>query len=162
MSATTPNKNDRLIPWMLVGLMVSLVVAPIIMVVVAIKTFPGTATDHAYQKGLDYNKTIAAAAEQKSLGWAVTAQLTPTAQQRVAISVSAVGADGKALSHAKVSAQLVRPTLAGYDQTVELLEQKSGVYQAEATMPLRGNWEARISILQGDKASQIIKRFLMP
>src|SRR5690606_40142354 len=43
----------------------------------ALSTYTGVASDEPYRKGLHYNKRIAAAERQESLGWSADARLGP-------------------------------------------------------------------------------------
>jgi len=75
----------------------------------AVDTYTGLETEQAYLKGLDYNRTLDAAAEQKARGWQVglTEETTPDGLRRFTLSYAEK--DGRPLYGLEVSLELRRP-----------------------------------------------------
>ena len=63
------NKNDKWIPWYFVLFFATIAICDAVFVGLALSTHRGLVTEHAYQKGLEYNHTIAAAEQQDGLNW---------------------------------------------------------------------------------------------
>ncbi|HTO82648.1 MAG TPA: FixH family protein [Methylomirabilota bacterium] len=142
-----------------------------ILVTTAIRSFSGLETDSAYQEGLAYNATIAAAQDQERLGWRMQLKVAPppagATSRTVELTASFADHDGKPLTHRSVEALFVRPTLAGHDFKVTLAGQGSGVYGAAVEAPLSGQWDvtvlARYRAADGtDRTWQTTRRLYLP
>ena len=66
-----PASRDRWIPWAFVAFFGVVLAVNAVMIWVAFVTWPGLETTSAYQKGLAYNRTLAASQAQEALGWRV-------------------------------------------------------------------------------------------
>ena len=142
-----------------------------ILVTTAIRSFSGLQTDSAYQEGLTYNATIAAAQDQERLGWQMRLKVAPqsagAASRTVDLTASFADRDGKPLTHRSVEALFVRPTLAGHDFNVTLARQGFGLYGALVEAPLSGQWDvtilARYRAGDGtDRTWQTTRRIYLP
>ncbi|HEX2753601.1 MAG TPA: FixH family protein [Alphaproteobacteria bacterium] len=146
---------DKLIPYYFVAFFVGLAVLFGWFIQLALGSYTGLVTEHAYEKGIDYNTTIAKAAAQDALGW--QAKVTHTAD---AVTLTVMDAEGQALSGADVSLWLFRPVQAALDLRMPMAATAAGVYTAELDLPQRGLWEARI-LVKTDKAEyQTSKRMV--
>jgi nitrogen fixation protein FixH len=139
-----PKRRALWIPAIFVGLMLLVVAVNGTLIYFATHTFSGLDTDHAYQEGLDYNKTIAAAAASAALGWHAEVTTTPTALgDRLTLRLT--DKSGQPVDGLKVTAHLVRPVSTAFDQVVELEPASGGgQYQADVSLPARGKWEIRL------------------
>ena len=110
----------------------------------AIDTFTGLETEQAYLKGLDYNRTLTAAAEQRARGWQVnlTEDTSPEGRRRFVLHYA--GKEGRPLYGLEVTLELRRPSHADFDQRVTLTEVGDGRYAAELDLPALGQWKARV------------------
>lgn len=157
-------------PWIFVGAMVLVVVVNGIMAAFAVRTFPGLQTENAYNKGLRYNETLAAGRAQAERGWRMEAEITPEPQAAAAeagereaeVVVSFVDRDGQPLDRLEVEAQLIRPTVKGYDRTLSLGYRGAGVYAGTVSLPLAGQWDARISARRGTETFEATRRLFIP
>lgn len=135
-------------PWIFVGGMLLVVAVNAVLVAYAIGTFPGLETKDHYRKGLAYNQAIAATRAQEQRGWRMDLVFTPhqrtDGQKRGDLTVTFADRDGHALRNLSVTATLFRPTHEGFDQTVNLVAREAGTYGGEVTLPLSGQWEARV------------------
>ncbi len=153
-------------PWLFVGGMAFVVLVNGIMVFIALNTWTGLETEGHYQKGLEYNQDLAAAKAQAALGWTFALEAVPTASdgkaRTVDLRLSFADRDGLPLDGLDVSVLLMRPTHEGYDQKVSLKPAGRGLYEAQATLPLPGQWSAHVLALHGDSEFQDKKRLRLP
>ena len=133
-------KSDRLIPWYFVLFFAVITLVDGIFVTMAIRTQTGSVIENAYERGLAYNTTIDAVAEQKKRGWQGRIELADGRN----IVFHLADRDGKALSGASVQAHITRPVQAGYDFDVTLTTATPGIYSAAANFPLPGLWNVNI------------------
>lgn len=153
-----PRKSDRFIPWYFVGFFALLFTFDGVFVYLATSTHTGVVTEQAYQKGLDYNETIAAAGARDALGWqgeityGDNGQLNFTVQDKAA----------EMITGAKVVAEMTRPTHNGVDFDQPLAEVSPGLYQAPVEFPLDGVWDVRIYVTWQQKQFQTAQRIIVP
>lgn len=149
-------------PWIFVGGMALVVLANGIMAFIALSTWTGLETEGHYQKGLDYNRNLAAAEAQAALGWTFELEAVPagsTGKQRdLDLQVAFRDRDGHPLDGLEVSVLLQRPTHEGYDQEVRLKPNGPGLYAEQVTLPLPGQWAAHILAARGASEFQDEKR----
>jgi nitrogen fixation protein FixH len=133
----------------------------------AIRTFSGLETDQAYQKGVAYNQTLALAEAQERLGWTVEAALEP----RPAAGADNHGGDlairyldraGRPVTGLAVQAEFIRPTAAGHDTVVPLIEQGEGRYGRAVVLALPGQWDVRITARRETLSYQTETRVYVP
>lgn len=153
-------------PWLFVGGMGVVVLANAAMVAIALGTWTGLETEGHYQKGLEYNRNLAAAEAQAALGWTLTLDAAPTARSGeshvVDLHLVLADRDGRPLNNLDVSVMLIRPTHEGFDQEVRLLPAGDGAYAATVKLPLPGQWEARVLAARGDIQFQEVRRLQLP
>ncbi|MCE9522416.1 MAG: FixH family protein [Alphaproteobacteria bacterium] len=107
----------------------------------AISSFSGEDVSTPYQRGLEYNQTLAARSAQRDLGWTATISLARDAKTNGVVAVSIVGKDGAPRSGLKVEAMLRRPTDAKFDQTIALQSVGDGEYRAAVGTLAEGQWD---------------------
>jgi nitrogen fixation protein FixH len=152
------------------GMMVVIAVNGVL-ITTAIRSFSGLTTESAYQDGLTYDATIAAAQDQDRLGWQMQLKLAlptgvPTSRS-VDLTAAFADRDGRPLTHRSVEALFVRPTLAGHDFKVTLAKEGAGIYGAPIEAPLSGQWDvtilARYRASDGaDRTWQTTRRIYLP
>lgn len=146
-----PQRRALWIPAIFVGLMLLVVAVNGTLIYFATHTFSGLDTDHAYQEGLEYNKTIAAAAASAALGWQADVTTTPTKLAGAAdgdrITLRLTDKAGRPVTGLAVTGQLVRPVSTAFDRAVKFLPagDGAGLYQADVALPARGKWELRLA-----------------
>lgn len=131
------------------------------MVYWANNSFTGLVTKEAYEKGLNYNQTLAEKATQAELGWGSMFDLSPISEdglkQKVTFKLRSKNAD--AITGANVALTLFRPTKDGMDETFELIEApNTGDYEAIITLPQKGQWDFRFTAERVDgtyKANEV-------
>ena len=139
MTSFQPRKSDKYIPLYFVAFFVVLALIDGTFAYLATSTNTGVIDDEAYEDGITYNKTIAAAEAQAHLG--LTPKITLAGTQ---LSFTLKTADGAPLQNAHVTAFFVRPTQDGHDFETPLPEQASGMYSAPIAFPMPGQWDVRI------------------
>lgn len=155
---TGPRKSDRFIPWYFVGFFALLFMFDGIFVYLATSTHTGVVTEQAYQKGVDYNETIAAVDAQNALGW--QGEITYSADGLLNFKVQDDTAG--TISGANVVAEVTRPTHNGVDFEQPLKEIAPGIYQAPVKFPLDGMWDVRVYVSWQQKQFQTAQRIIVP
>ena len=145
-------------PWIFVAAMGLVVVVNGVMVAFALGTWTGLETEGHYEKGLAYNRDLAAARAQAERGWRVAFALDDVAAVGDArtgrLSATFADGDGRPLDDLEVRAVVLRPTTEGHDQRLALVPAGRGVYRAAVTFPLPGQWDVRIHAYRGDAVFQ--------
>ncbi|MGI9490767.1 MAG: FixH family protein [Geminicoccaceae bacterium] len=146
------------IPWVFVGLFLLVLAANSTMIVIAVSTFTGLETTNAYEKGLNYNNRLAAAAEQESLGWKADLVVTTLGHQRAVLVLQLNDRLGSPITSAEVEAALLRPVREGHDLTAHLDHQGKGRYRAEVALPLPGQWDVQLTANARQKTYRLAER----
>lgn len=159
-AATKPTaaRRGHWIPWVFIGLFGVVLAANGTMIVIALATWTGLETTDAYQKGLTYNHTLGAAEAQAALGWQVGFSFAQTGARRGLIEVSLEDRNSHLIKNATVQAELVRPTHGGHDLMVDLPYQRGGKYRQEIELPLAGQWDVRITAIEGGQPYRLSER----
>lgn len=123
-------------------------------VYMAVKTNAGVVTESAYEKGLAYNKFLAAARAQ------------PDFQDKMifkdgVLQWSVKDQAGNAVTGGSATAFLVRPVQAGHDFQVRMTETSPGIYEAKPQFPLHGLWTARLEMTWNSKQYQTTQDFMV-
>lgn len=156
MTEQTLSRRDRMIPWYFVMFFVGLAAVDGVLVTLAVRTQTGVVTDHAYEKGLAYNKVVDAAAAQAKLGWKGAIEFVPSAGNAGMLRLKLSDKTGKALKLDDATASIARPTQAGMDFEATLTNG-----EARVTFPEAGQWEVRVFAKVGDTPYQQSKRIVV-
>ena len=135
-----PKPGDKYIPWYFVAFFVGLAILDGIFVFIATSTHRGVVTEQAYRKGLNYNRTVEAAAIQQARGWQGVISM-----EEQTVSFNFKDKEQQPLSNAQVTAYFFRPTQEGHDFSVTLRETEPGTYRHPVNLPLQGQWEVKIT-----------------
>ena len=149
-------------PWIFVGCMGLVIVVNGIMITFALDTWTGLETKGHYQKGVEYNKALAAAQAQAERGWKMDYSFVPDAERKGEVRVRFRGRDGLPLDGLEVEAMMIRPTHEGHDMKLALAGQGGGVYTAQAALPLPGQWTLRVHAWRGDEVFQDSHKIVVP
>ncbi len=162
-------------PWIFVGGMGLVIVVNAILVYFAVSSWTGLQTENHYRKGLAYNEALTAAREQELLGWTMAVAFDPAFEGKrdgSADGQPAAGTGelsvrfndrlGQPITDLEARAIVIRPTQEGHDQTLALRHVGEGHYASALTLPLPGQWEARILAHRGDQAFQKTRRLYVP
>lgn len=151
-------RRSRWIPWSFVAFFGVVLAANAVMIVIAIATWPGLETQQAYRRGLAHDEALQAASAQAALGWEVDFAFEQTGERTGTLRLDLTDRFGNRLQDAEVQVTLVRPTHGGYDLVVDLPHHHGGRYLHETTLPLVGQWEARVHIVAQDREYRLRER----
>jgi nitrogen fixation protein FixH len=156
-------------PWIFVAGMAVVVAVNGVMIYYAVSTFTGLETRGHYEKGLAYNRDLAAARAQAALGWQVDFAATPEApaaagsvERRLRLEVAFRDREGRSLDALEVRALGLRPVQEGLDREMPLAFLGQGRYGATLALPLPGQWEIRVHAFLGEAVYQHVERVLVP
>lgn len=142
-SSASDAARGRFIPWIIVAFFISFILLLSSFVWIAFEHQPSLVTEHAYDKGLAYNATLAKEAEQEKLGWHAT--ITADNAQ---ISFALNDASGQAITDAEVKGWLVHPAAKTQDQQFSLAETRPGIYVAPIPGNTQGLRDVRMTALK--------------
>lgn len=145
--------SDKWIPWYFVAFFVVIAIVDGIFVTVAVSTHTGVIVENAYQKGLDYNQSIAAVEKQEQLGWQGNIALVGST-----LSFYLTDKQNHAIDEAMVTAYFSRVMNAGDDFSVKLPHSANGVYNDNISFPFKGQWDVRIAAQWNQQHYQQSKR----
>lgn len=163
-----PRQRGWWYPWIFVGFMLLVVAVNAVMATLAVRTFPGLQTEDAYNKGLRYNETIAAGREQAARGWRMNLDVKPASttggegSRQATVTVRILDRHGQPLDRLEIDAVLQRPAVSGFDQALRLEPQGGGVYAGVVTLPLAGQWDARVTARRESETFQATQRLFLP
>ena len=78
------------------------------------------------------------------------------------MAVTFAAADSRPLDGLDVEIRFVRPTHEGYDVAAQLDGRGGGIYAAPVTLPLAGQWQARVLARRGEDTFQNVSRIVVP
>lgn len=149
------------IPWLFVGFFAVVVGVNAIMVVAANRSWTGLETEDHFRKGLVYNRNLEAVHEQAARGWQVRIAAESLGDLQVRLAARMHDAQDAPLPGGQAEIRLIRPTQAGQDLAVPLTETAPGFYQGQATVPLPGQWDARLLFHHPAGTHQQVQRILV-
>ena len=152
-TATVKNPKDKWIPWYFVAFFAVIALLDGVFVYMAVSTQTGVVTEHAYEKGLDYNRLLEAARAQPDLD--------QKAEYKDGVLRWTIAEDGGApILDAFVQAHIKRPVQDGYDFDIMLKHMGGGVYEARLDAPLAGLWQARLKCKWNNQTFQTSLKFI--
>lgn len=152
---------SRFIPWMFVGGFAIVIAVNGTLIYFAQSSFSGLETEHAYERGLNYNQALEAAAAQDALGWHGQITLTEAAGGQYDLSVQFADRQAMPIDNLAVEAHLRRPSNAGMDLSVPLQRRGNGRYAAAIALPAPGQWDVRIVARDGALSWQESERLFV-
>lgn len=117
-------------PWILMAGPATVVVAGLVTAWLAVRSDDGLVVDDYYKQGLAINQTLSRSDAAERLGIVAELQLV---DGRVRVLLASAGAGALKL-------QLVHPTRAGMDQSLELTKVRPGVYEGVLAPMRAGRW----------------------
>jgi nitrogen fixation protein FixH len=157
-SSALPANNPRVgidrflphwVPMLFAGAFLVVIGVNATLIYFAQDTFSGLETASPYERGLDYNKALAAEAAQNRLGWQLQTQISSESDGTRSLLVHLTDRDGRALDGLAIVAHLVRPSTEGLDTIVIPRPLGDGRYGTSFVLPAAGQWELRL-VAQGD------------
>ena len=151
-----PRSAWRYYPLAVIACMTVVVMVNVGMAWSALRTFPGAAVNDAFDHSNDYDKVLAAAAQEAKLGWSLQ-----TALENGAPVVTLVDRKGRPVEGAHVVAIAQRP-LGSQDVTeLAFLPATPGRYAAAGAMA-RGQWDLLFTVSAGDRHFHATRRIVVP
>jgi nitrogen fixation protein FixH len=160
-TATGPRPSDRWIPWYFVGFFVILAALLGNFAWLALRDFPGTVSDKAYEQGLAYNATLQATAAQQALGWQGVMTVAPDGHN-IKVNYHLQQSDGVMINNAVVTGWFYRPSSSKLDQKFSLQKLGNGDYQATLSLPVSGVWDVRLAAQAAGHEFQQTQRVILP
>ena len=148
-------------PWVFFAMFAVVIVANGALVFFAAGSWTGLETEDAYDKGVSYNETLAAAREQAALDWQVGITLAPGDDGRVRLEATFRDRNGRPPRLTAVTARLIRPTHSGHDLVLPLTKLENGRYGTETMFPLPGQWDVRIRAEHAGGSYQATRRVVI-
>jgi nitrogen fixation protein FixH len=133
----------------LVGFFAVVIAVDVAMAVKAYATFPGEVTDRPYEEGLAFNRTLAARAEERTLGWRARVEVTPQDVGRTQIRLIVKDASGAPVRRLKLKARLERPATESGRLEPGFTETRPGLYVASVP-DTPGAWDLSVSGVDAD------------
>lgn len=115
-----------------------------VLVFFALQSWPGLATDKAYEEGIAYNRTLAAARAQAARGWR-SAVVFAGARSAGDVSLRITAEGNVPLGDVQARILFQRPLREGFDVDVSLRRRGPGYFTAPVSLPLDGRWYAVVT-----------------
>jgi nitrogen fixation protein FixH len=130
----------------------------LIMVWLALDSWPGLVSTTAYQDGLNFNRVLESGQRQDELGWKVSVEAPGGVVQ-----LTVTRADGTPVKGLSMAGMAYRPVAEGNDSPLDLREVEPGLYRASDALPLDGNWTIFVDTALGDVPYHVERRvFVTP
>ncbi|RMF11649.1 MAG: hypothetical protein D6763_02545 [Alphaproteobacteria bacterium] len=156
-----PLTGQGVLAW-LIGFFAVVFLVNGIFVYFAQKSWTGLDRDDAYRRGLDYNRTLAAARSQRELGWSVELDLVATPDGRYRLFTKFLDDADAPLFGLAVEALIRHPIRDAYDQSVTLRSAGEGRYVADIVLPHPGQWDVEVEARgAADQRFRVRKRFYL-
>ena len=134
-------RRRSLIPWLFPAAMLPMFAANAALVYLALQSKPALVDDHPFEDGRTYNREIAAAAAQQTLGWVAQFEGPHAAGSVSPVVLRLFDRDGVPLGGLAVELRVWRPVGALSDIRLPLRETSPGRYVGSVTLPLAGQWQ---------------------
>lgn len=120
-----------------------IIAANVAFTIAAVKSFPGEEEHKSYFQGLHYNETLAARAEQESLGWRAVLVEATIDEGGASFLLRISDRSGKPIDGLALDGAIRRTTHESEDASIEWLEAGAGAYRGFAAGARQGLWEFR-------------------
>lgn len=163
MFISQDNKQAFRNPWVLgwLGLLLLVVLINVVFIVTAFNTTPGLVDKNYYEKGRDVEKNFLKKQQAKNrLGWEINLTMPDEVYvgQATNFSINVSDATGMPLRGANARLQAYRPSDADADYISAMEVVTDGVFQSRLTLPLKGIWDIKVVIQQGEEELEISRR----
>jgi nitrogen fixation protein FixH len=160
-SASPVAARGRWIPWIFVAAMLGVVAVNAILIYFAVSSFGGVVTTRAFERGIAYNRLIAAAAAEEALGWKadVAYQADPYRSGRLVVTLH--GADGRPIDRAIVAVEAQRPLESDAPIVVAMRGEGEGRYAGAVDELRAGQWDVRMTVARDGSAAHFTQRIVV-
>lgn len=164
MTTMTRTRPGAWIPWIFVLAFAVVVAVNAVFITLALRTWPGLATENAYERGLAHNEVIAEQQRQDTLGWRVMFgfRAAGPGSQAGEITLEIRDRDGRAVNDARAILAFTRPLepLAAIER--EAAPRGGGYYAAFVELPRAGQWDVHLVLRGGDGRIDLRRRIHAP
>lgn len=163
LNISQDNKSAMRNPWVLgwLGLLITVVLVNVIFIVTAFHTAPGLVEESYYEKGRDHEKNFQKKLEARNrLGWDIRLQAPETIilGKPGYYTINVVDNVGMPLRDVTVTLHAYRPSDAAADMQTSMEKVADGVYQSYAAFPLKGIWDLKVTVSQGEDELELEQR----
>lgn len=150
-------------PWVLgwLALLLTVLVVNVVFIATAFLTAPGLVEEGYYEKGRDHEKNFQKKIEARNrLGWDIRLD-TP---EKIILgkpghyTVNLVDRYGMPLRDATAVFYAYRPSDAAADMQTSMNKIADGIYRLSLAFPLKGVWDIKIKITQGEDELELEQR----
>lgn len=122
--------------------------------------FPGTIQRDFQKKEALYNDYLKRVEQQQKQGWKISKGWLgkPVAGQQAVFQVVITDRRGEPVSGAAISGLFQRPADSRLDQTFQMRETDTGLYQVRLAMPQPGQWSLALYIQRGEQRHELHAR----
>jgi len=119
----------------------------------AVSTFSGGDRPNPYRSGLNYNETIAKAAQQEALGWSTTTDYDLNSGR---LTLRFTDANAAPVTGLSLSGTLGRPVVSHGDRSLAFREWREGVYVSDVALD-PGNWVLSVESSRQEGGSPVYR-----
>lgn len=149
------------IPWTFVAGFLLVVAVNGVLIWFAATSWTGLVTDRAYDRGLDYNRNLEAAAAMAALGWRAKLVAATRADGRHEFVLEARDGEGEPLNGLFVEGKLERPVHEGADRELVFAPVGRGLYRAVLDALPPGQWHAHLRLTRGAQRFVLSERLVL-
>jgi nitrogen fixation protein FixH len=161
ISTSRAGQKGRWIPWIFVGAMLGVVSVNAVLIFFAFASWGGTVTSRPYERGIDYNRVLAAAARESALGWTVDTDYQPAPDGRGTLTIVLLDAEGAPVA-GQVNVAARRPLEAVAPVSLAPEYAGDGRYVAALTGLARpGVWDFRIEVARAGDTAHFTRRVVV-
>jgi len=135
LQSTAPITGRKVLYWFL-GFFGFIFIANGFFIYFALTRWPGLVSKNAYQEGLNYNQTLAAAERQAGLNW----QLSLSKMANEALTAQYASESGAPIIGLEVRVTLIHPVRDLENVVLTANETAPGVYRASIPANIQGRW----------------------
>lgn len=149
------------IPWTFAAGFLLVVAINGVMIWLAASTWTGLVTERAYDRGLEYNRNLEAAARMAQLGWQTRLTVATLADGARELRLEARDRTGEPLAGLLVEGKLERPVHEGADRELFLMPAGRGLYRAVLEDLPPGQWHAHLRLTRGNERFVVSERLIV-
>ena len=151
------NKFKIYWPYFIFGSFIIVLIVNIAYVVVANDTWRGLFTENSYKKGLNHNRTLEKAEEQKKLGITILTSIKKSSEGVFLIETLVKDKNYKIIPDLKVFYRIKYRPDSKYDFYVQSMQNDRAYRSATINFPKSGDWEIETVVSNGEFVAQDVK-----
>jgi hypothetical protein len=144
-------------PYFIFGSFIVVLIVNIAYVVVANETWRGLFTENSYKKGLNHNKTLKNAEEQKKLGIIILTSIKKSSEGTYLIKTLVKDKNYLSIPNLKVFYRIKYKPDSKYDFDVKSKENDRIFRKATINLTKSGDWEIETVVSNGEFVAQDVK-----